>query len=514
MSDAVAFVGGTVRIGTGSAAEGILIERGAVALVGTRREVLRARPEGAETVELGGRLVVPGFIDAHMHLEELVRSREGVDLRGCASVDELVERASLWSARHPRGPVFGSGWDQERLARYPVRQDLERISTDRPVLLVRVCGHVAALNGRALEELRVGEVVTDPPGGRVGRDGSGRPDGRLFDRALDPLWRYLAENVRPTPESVRSTLDHAASLGLTTLSSMSAGAQEVELAQALAATGPLAVRLRFYVRPDFLYHRFPRRTGDDDPAVAVSGLKLMIDGALGARTAWLEGEYTDAPGERGLPQFDDVRLRAFLAEARHEGLPVALHAIGDRALRQALQALDAVPSVGVPRIEHASMTPPSLRALLEKVQPRLVVQPGFVTSDRWLADRIGVERARWAYAFRSLKGIGLNLAGSSDAPVEPLDPWGGMRAAVDRSDPPATSVADPESLTAEEALSLYTSGGGEALGEPRLGRLTVGSPADLVILNAGSLNEALRSTTSIRETWMKGRRTFHRAALA
>jgi hypothetical protein len=281
-----------------------------------------------------------------------------------------------------------------------------------------------------------------------------------------------------------------------------------ELAAARAACGSAAptVRMSAYLRvPEPIGERWRARVPPGSES-SVAGLKVHADGALGPRTAWLSRAYEDAPQTCGEGTAEDDRLRAVAQLADQRGLGLAVHAIGDAALHQALR------TVGEPgdprlRIEHASVTPPETWAELQRVRPVVVVQPGFRQTDRWLRERLGSERARWTYAYRTLHRLGIPLAGSSDAPVESLDPWAGMRLATI----PRGAGPSGEELTASEALSLYTSGGGAALRDPSIGRLEPGSPADLVVLSSDSWETALsQGSRSVRSTYRAGEATFVR----
>jgi hypothetical protein len=212
-----------------------------------------------------------------------------------------------------------------------------------------------------------------------------------------------------------------------------------------------------------------------------------------------------------MPVAVDEELRTLLVKTHERGLAPALHAIGDRAIAYSLARLAELPPTSGPpaRIEHAALTPPYLWGALARVRPALVVQPGFVWSDHWLSARLGPGRARWAYAFRSLIDQGHLVAGSSDAPYDPVDPWRGIRAAVGRTDPEGRSAnATPgEALAPEEAIQLYTANAGAALGEPSLGLLEPGSPADIVLLGSSTLENAIASgSATVLETWVAGTR--------
>jgi predicted amidohydrolase YtcJ len=511
-----AWVNGRVFTGNGFA-EGFLVEAGEVLAVGPDDAVRRAKGTGSEVVDLRGRLVLPGLIDLHMHLTDTLLQREGVDLHGARSRAEVAERVRGRLTPGATAPLVGIGWDSSLWAdrRTLDRDDLDRISSEQPLVLLHVSTHAAALNSRALEMFGLDDRVTDPPGGRFGRDGTGRLDGLLYDSAMTRLAAATvnSEWVRENLAAYGRVLENAATLGLTTICPVLASPEEIGAVDTLARAG-LPLRVRFYLDLRSL-GTFPSvPPSGPDSGWRLSGVKAITDGAFGTRTAWLDAPYTDAPETSGYPIWDDAELERALESAASRKLPAALHAIGDRALRRALAILAKVPTAGTPRVEHASLTPPSLLSELERIRPHLVVQPHFVETDRWVIERMGPERARCTYAFRTLIDRGFALGGSSDSPVEPLDPWTGLRAAVFRA--PRSrfgQYTSSERLAPIEAFQLYTRNAGPILGEPGLGTLAAGNPADFVITATTSLDAALASDRPpVGETWVGGRRSYPAAA--
>jgi len=508
------------RIFTGQRwCEALLVEDGRVVYVGSSSGAHRRRPTGAETFELHGRVILPGLIDAHLHLAEITRAREEIDLTEVSSIADLRERIRARIERHPARPVLGRGWSAERLAerRAPTARDLDAAAPGRPVILIHASGHAAVASSAALEAAGIDVRSPDPPDGRYGRGPDGEPNGIVYEAAMRPLSVLVARLAPPTPEGLRRTLGIASSLGLTTVVTMNTGPEELAALRSPSVGRSPSARIRCYLRLAAL-GSFPVETipdaADLPKRFRVAGVKGFTDGAFGPRTAWLADPYSDAPESAGMPLGGEAEFRAGLEEAAERGLAPALHAIGDRALARALDLLDGRRgrTAAPPRVEHAALTPPGLLAELARIRPVLGVQPGFLYSDWWLEDRLGADRARWAYAFRTLLDRGLVLAGSSDAPYDPIDPWRGLRAAVDRSDPAGRS-ANPlpaEALAPEEAVRLYTIGGATSLGEPWLGSLEEGAEADLVVLAAPRLEAALaEGARTVEETWLGGRRVYH-----
>jgi predicted amidohydrolase YtcJ len=512
VTDSTLFVGGRVFTGR-RYCEALLVENGAVVLVGTEAEARRAAPTGVETHSLAGDLLLPGLVDAHLHVAEVTRAREGLHLGEATSIKESVEALRRWADAHPSGWIVGRGWDPERSPgrEWPTRHDLDRASRDRPVVVVHGSGHAVIASSAALEVAGFGRSTADPPGGRLGREPDGAPDGRLFEGALRVVMGRPEALDLPDPSALRRTLQSAAALGLTTVGAMSASPEEANALRELSRTGALPGRVRVYLHGNRWTEYFHAPAGSDGAPgrFAVVGVKEYTDGAFGTRTAWLSEPYADEPGTAGMPVAGREPLRVLLEAIAAKGLVPALHAIGDRAVDSALKLLEGFrTSSGRPaRIEHAALTPPALFGRLARVRPALIVQPGFVWSDHWLGARLGPDRVRWAYAFRTLERQGNLLVGSSDAPYDPMDPWRGILAAVQRTDPQGRSAnATPEeALTAEEAIRLYTANAGVAFGEPELGHLEPTSTADLVRVAAPSLGAAIEAgSAAVRETWVGG----------
>jgi len=514
MSEARLWTGGRVFTGR-RYVESLLVDGGTVVAVGTEEEVRRAAPTGVERVQLGGRLVLPGLIDAHLHLGELARFREGLNLSEIQGTDELAARLQDWAANHPEGPIVGRGLDVERSlgGRWPVREDLDRAVGDRPTVILHASGHAAIANSAALAASGIDSRPWEETRDRVARDRDGRPTGVVYEEAV--RWLGPLTGGADGADGVARTLRYLASLGLTTVASMSLSPEELALLRSLATEDRLPIRVRGYVR---LLRIREFSSADIAPAgrpgsFAIVGTKGFADGAFGPRTAWLSEPYADRPDESGIAVESDETLSEALAFANGLGLAPAMHAIGDQAVVRAVRLIApyAKRDGARARVEHVGLTPPEALSALDEIRPALVVQPGFVWSDYWLSERLGPERVRWAYAFRTLVDRGHLLVGSSDAPYDPADPWRGLRAATVRRDERGRS-ANPypgEALALEEAVAMYTHHGGRALGEPSLGSLAVGAPGDLVVLAVPRLSDAFRGgANAVRETWVGGERVF------
>lgn len=488
----------------------LVVRAGRVVFAGRRGDV--NVPAGESEIDLGGRAVLPGLVDAHGHLMYLARLRLTLDLAGLASETACAGRVAARAASvRPGEWIAGRAWDQNRWpgARFPTRASLDRAAPDHPVTLLRVDGHAIWANSTALRIAGIDRHTPDPPGGRLERDPSGEPTGVLVDTAQDLLRRA---EPRPGPahldDAVRAAIADCLAVGLTGVHEMGADLDAVAAYRRLATAGAFPFRTHVALRGadaaawQAALDEGPVRAGEG--RVAVRAVKLMADGALGSRGAALHAPYCDDPANRGLLLLpaDELEARARAAAAR--GLQVCVHAIGDRANTLVLDALEAVlkgrPSAGggrlaaIPgsdprhRVEHAQILTapdiPRFRAL--GVLPSM--QPTHCTSDMpWADARLGAERLPGAYAWRSLLRTGTLIAGGSDFPVELPNPFHGIHAAVTRR--PRTGP-DPgwqpeERMTRAEAVRAFTAWNAYAAHqETELGTLEPGKQADLVVCSA------------------------------
>ncbi|CAN5282533.1 amidohydrolase [soil metagenome] len=487
--------------------EAIAVRGGEVVAVGGAAEV--APLIGPETgmVELAGRLVTPGFNDAHLHFASGGQSLLAVDLLGTASLAEIERRvAEAAGAAEPGEWILGRGWDHTRLppgelgpGGWPTNQVLNRAAPDNPVLLSRVDGHTSWANRVALELAGVGNDTPDPAGGEIVRDPrSGEATGILKESAGGLVERMVPE---PTPEqtrrALRAALDLAARVGVTSIQT-SASRADVKAYRALRDMDSLTVRvyawfpLQMEVIQALRDEGVEAATGDD--WLRLGMLKGYADGTLGSRTAYMLEPFSDDTTTRGLPQYGDAELDSLVVAADAAGLQVIVHAIGDAANRQVLDAFALAERVNPAhprrhRVEHAQILDAADIPRFRQLGVIASMQPTHATSDmRWAEDRIGHERAvEGAYAWESLLNAGATVIFGTDFPVEPLAPVEGIYSAVTRQsrEQPGTPPGGwlPEQrLTREEAIRLYTAA--SAYGEwqeERKGTLQPGMLADLVV---------------------------------
>jgi predicted amidohydrolase YtcJ len=455
------------------------------------------------TLDLGGGCAVPGLTDAHLHLLGHALLLDQLRLEGAGSLVEVAAAVAERAATLPPGGwIVGRGWDQERLAerRMPDRRDLEAAAPGVPVVLTRICGHVLVASGAALKRAGIGAATPDPPGGAIDRDGGGEPTGVLRERAMD-LVRPLVP--RPAPgrmaELLTLALRRCLELGITQVQTDdvdSAGGLAAALDLFRAAAGqeavPVRVTLMIPIRAFDEARALGVGTGWGDAWLRAGHVKVFADGSLGARTAALRAPYADAPGTAGILTYEDGEMAEVAARVHAAGSQLGVHAIGDRASHQVLEAIGAAQRAhprpdARHRLIHCQITGPDTLRAARDAGVVADVQPVFLRTDAaWLVERVGPERAARSYAWRSMLDLGIPLATGSDCPIEPLDPLAGVAAAVTRTDErgdPRGGFVPDERLTVAQALDGATRGAAFATFEEGVrGTLEPGRLADLTLL--------------------------------
>ncbi len=481
-------------------AEAVAIKGDRIAAVGSVKDVEAWRGAGTRTIDAKGRLVLPGFNDAHIHFLDGATQLTNVDLKDASSPEEFARRIGDRAKTSPGEWILGGNWDEQAWspARLPTKEDIDKVSGDTPVFVSRYDGHMALANSAALKLAGVTAQTPDPPGGAIVRDATRNPTGVLKDAAMGHVFRLVPPM---TPEqrrrAIKLALQHMAQLGVTSVQAMSVSYDDLDAWASLAASGELTVRI--YAAPlenDWI----ERATKGTDkkfaaPFLRASAVKGFADGSLGSTTAYFFQPYTDDPKTSGLlsdemQPLDGMRTR--LIQADRAGRQLCIHAIGDRAISIVLDLFADVASANGPRdrrfrIEHAQHLAPADFDRFASLNVIASVQPYQVIDDgRWAEKRIGPERAKTTYPFRSFLDHRVRLALGTDWPVAPLNPMLGLYAAATRA---TTDGRHPGGWVPEQKISVadaiegYTLGAAYAeFAEKEKGSITPGKLADLVML--------------------------------
>lgn len=479
-------------------AEAVACKSGKIIAVGTERDIAKFAGPATKVLDVQGRLVIPGLIDAHTHFSSGGRSLISLSFRGVntiAKVQEMV--AAKIKELAPGALVSGSEYDHTLFpgGNWPTKDDLDKVSPDNPVVIRRVDGHSIWVNSSALKRSGITGDTKDPFGGEIFRDPkTGEPTGILTEAATGMI-RVGGGEVKSTPEQdILRGLEHAARLGLTGVHTDS-DLTEIELYNKLKAEGRLSLRVYAWLPVEGLdsYIRKGIHQGQGDDMVRVGFQKVFIDGTLGSGTALMFAPFSDEPGKSGLPQMPEAELDALFEKAQAKGYQTGTHAIGDKGINWVLNAVErARKKFGTKdlrhRIEHAQIIVPADVPRFKELGVIASMQPTHCTTDmRFCAQRVGQERSKNAYIWRTLLDNGAKIAFGSDWPVEPLDPMRGLYSAVTRKniegDFPDGGWFPEQRLTMEEAIKLFTSGSSYASFEEDIkGTLEPGKLADMVVL--------------------------------
>lgn len=478
-------------------ASALLIEGERVLAVGETETLLAQVAARTEKIDLQGNFVLPGLTDAHLHLKHYALSLQKVDCE-TATLEECLQRLAVRAhTLRPGEWLLGHGWNQNAWATWPSAADLDRIVPDTPVYLTAKSLHAAWVNSAALRLAEITSSTPDPHNGQIQRDAHGNPTGILLEAAMSLVSERIPE---PAPDAIATAIEQAQTalwqMGLTSVHDFDRRDSFLALQQ-LHQAGRLKLRVVKNIPLELLPHavELGLRSGFGDDWLRIGSVKAFMDGALGPRTAAMFQPYLNEPENRGILNMDAEELFEHGRQAAQVGLSMAVHAIGDRANHEVLNAFEHLRRYekehGLPplrhRIEHVQVLHPNDAARLAQLNVIASMQPIHATSDMEMADRYWGERCALAYAWRTQLENGATLAFGSDAPVESPNPFWGLHAAVTRRR--AAGAPGPQGwypaqrLSLEEALRAYTLGAAYAAQlEERLGRLAPGFLADLIVL--------------------------------
>jgi predicted amidohydrolase YtcJ len=525
-------VNGMIHRGNGRTSGSIAIQEGRIADIGSNLGI-RLKFSADSVVDLGGKPVFPGFTDSHIHVEGFGASLMNLNLTGARSIEQICILVKSEAAKKLPGQwVRGRGWDQNLWStkEFPTHSELDLVSGDVPVYLVRIDGHAVWVNRRVLAMAGITRLTPDPAGGKILRDASGEPTGVFVDNAIESL-----ASVLPPPsdadrvEAVRTSLAALAAKGITEAQDMGVDLRGVGIYKDLASKGRLPIRVYVVLdgqdRPTIEHYLSSgREIGLYNGMLTVRAIKLYADGALGSRGAALVLPYADDPGNRGLTVTELSELRDATAKATAGGFQLCTHAIGDRGNTIVLNAYEEISNrLNIKnldlrfRVEHAQVLLPSDVGRFHIIGVIASMQPSHCTSDMsWAEARLGPQRVRFAYAWRALLDSGAVVASGSDAPVEDPNPLKGFYAAITReteSGMPPGGWHPEQRMTREEALVSYTrSGAFAAFQERDKGTIDSGKWADLVVLSEDimTMDERKIPSVEVELTMVGGKIIFRR----
>jgi predicted amidohydrolase YtcJ len=508
-------------------AEAMAVRDGRVEAVGRNDEILKLKGPSTEVTNLGGHFAMPGFNDAHMHLANAGFQRLTVDLIGVKSLTEFRDR--IRARVQNAGPdewIVGGGWDQTLwpVKELPSRWDIDEVTTDHPVFLERVDGHIAVANTRALQLASITVASRDPAGGKIDRDTTGQATGILRETARQAVTAVIPKpNHDKRRQAIETGLQELARGGITSAQDNSDSGDsklswdDFQILEEIEREGKLTARITEWLPfndplPTLQEHRSAHPQSDN--LLHTGMIKAYMDGSLGSRTAALLEPYADDPTNSGLPQYEQDVLTSMTKERVNAGFQIGFHAIGDKGVQMALYAFAAatMDSVGtdrvgtglrpvqaerssaklapVPdlrlRIEHAQVTNPQQVAKFKQFMVIASMQPNHLLTDmNWAEARLGPKRAAHSYAWAEFLKKGVLLAFGTDYPVEPVTPFRGLYAAVTRKSEDGKKEYYPEQkLNMEQAIAAYTTGSAFAeFTEKDKGTLTPGMLADFVVLD-------------------------------
>jgi len=510
--------------------EALAIEEGRVVLAGSLDQVREALPN-AIAEDGAGKVVLPGLIDAHAHVMGLGMLLTEVDLTGITSLEQTLETIREFAEQHPDEPwILGRGWNQVLWEEntFPTAQDLDQVVSDRPVFLSRIDGHAAWVNSRAMELAGVSRDTPDSRGGRFIRDLNGNPTGVMIDDAEQVVTQIIPPK---TPEqnrqALRAALQEMVKHGLTGVHDAGISSETWEMFTEFDQRGEIPLRIYAMVggvneNTQPLLDAGPIMAEGDD-RLALRSVKLYADGALGSRGAALLHDYHDDPGNKGLLFYTSEEMSDFAYTVLSRGFQANIHAIGDAANRQVLDALkEGQRRIGIEdggdlrnRVEHAQVVSPMDIPRFKELGIIASMQPTHATSDKNMAgDRLGEERLVGAYAWNTFLNQGTVVAAGSDFPVENVNPFYGLYSAITRQDhenlPPGGWLPD-EKLSRVEALRAFTLDAAySGFDEQRIGSLEPGKQADFILLDRDYFDVPVEEIWQIQvlETRVAGKRVY------
>jgi len=507
--------------------DSIAVQGDRILATGKSADLMKHKGPATQVIDLAGHFVMPGFNDAHSHLSAGGFQELEVNLTGAKSLEEFRQRIRDKAEHAQAGEwILGRGWDHTLwpVKELPSRWDLDEISTKNPIFLVRVDGHIAVANTKALQLASITVASKDPAGGKIDRLDTGEPSGILRETA-----QQAVRAVIPKPDhadrrkAIEIALAEAARWGVTSAQDNSSW-DDFLIYEELEKEGKLTLRISEWLPFDdpvdvLTAHRAAHP--HDDPFLHTGMLKGFMDGSLGSRTAALQAPYADDPTNSGLPQYEQEKLNALTKERLLAGFQIGFHAIGDRAVDMALtafaEALKATKPTAKPdyrlRIEHAQVLPPNQFARFKELKVISSMQPSHLLTDMaWAQARLGEKRAEHSYAWAEMLKNNIPLAFGTDFPVESINPFRGLYAATTRRSEDGKKEYFPtQRIEMDDAIAAYTHGSAYAeFSEKEKGEIAPGQLADFIVLDRDITNvpPAKLLETKVLRTVMGGKTVY------
>ena len=523
------------------------IAGGKVVAIGSNNEIHGLAGPKTRILDLNtaetGVFLFPGFNDAHVHLGAAANNLMNLDLTGVRSLTEMLAKVESYARNAPPGHwISGGNWDHTLWPekKLPTRQDLDRVTQNHPAFLSRIDGHIAIANSAALQAAGITGKTVPPQGGAIDLDAAGEPTGILRESAQELVKRIIPP---PSQDERRRGLElaiaNAVAYGITSAQDFSDW-EDFLIYEEMEKEGKLDIRITEWLPfKEPLAEEESQRAHHpaNDPMLHTGFLKGFMDGSLGSRTAALKAPYTDDPGNTGLPQYTQTELNAMAVERARAGFQLGFHAIGDKAVSMALDAIESAETLGAPaacrptgrpyrtrddkspcasprdRIEHAQVVDPADIPRFARLGVIASMQPCHLLTDmNWAESRLGPARAAYSYAWKAFLDAGVPLAFGTDYPVEPISPFRGLYAAVTRMNEAGTQTYFPQNkITRGQALYAYTQGSAFAeFAEPSKGKLVPGYDADFILVDRDLFTVAPRALlqTKVLETWVHGQQVF------
>ncbi len=482
-------------------AEAVLIRGEMIIAVGSSKEINAQCEESTKIIDLAGKTVLPGLHDTHIHLLSRGILLQEIELREARSIEEIKKKVKEEASKKAPGAwITGRGWNDNFFItekRFLTRFDLDEVAPDHPVVFRRICGHIVVANSKALELANINTDTESPPGGQIDKDSeTNEPTGILREDAGNMVKNLISYSDEAYYSALKAACELALSKGITTIHCLPTSSRtkspELKIFQNLFKRGDLPLRVYLMIPEPSLRNliKLGISTGFGNSYLKIGGIKVLLDGSFGGYTAAMIEPYNDKPSNKGILIYTEEQLHAIVKKAHNAGFQLGIHTIGDRAATIAIDAIEAAleenPRIDSRhRLEHASTLSLELIQRMKKLGMVVAAQPPFIKSDGdWVPDRIGKERSRYVYPFKTLLEAGVKVAAGSDCPVELMDPFQGIQDAVTRVTVNGEVFIPEERVSVVQAIRMYTLDAAYGAFEEHIkGSIEPGKLADMIIVS-------------------------------